>query len=242
MTINNRPCLTPNMILNAYMLGIFPMADTISSPNIHWINPENRGILLCDAFYISRRLKKTIRNHKFQIKFDTAFRHVMESCRYTNNRENDTWINNEMIDLYCHLAHKGYVHSVEVWQDDTLVGGLYGVSIKSIFFGESMFSLIRDTSKIALVYLVARLNYAGYTLLDTQFQTPHLEQFGVKEISRKEYHLLLNRALKVDADFYSLPVNASPTSILQAVGHKSKTGCSKPLRLGLDANIHPAKI
>lgn len=217
--------LTADILLRAYMMGIFPMAENVDDKDLFWVDPEQRGVLPLNDFHVSRSLKKTIRQMPFDIRLDTNFRGVMEACR--NTRET-SWINDEIVTLYCELARRGFAHSIECWQNNQLVGGLYGVAIGAGFFGESMFSLQTDASKIALCYLVARLKAGGYTLLDTQFQTAHLNRFGVIEMARAQYHEALQIALETsletegaEADFYSLAVNISPEAVLQLIGHKS---------------------
>jgi leucyl/phenylalanyl-tRNA--protein transferase len=213
--------LTPDVILRAYMLGVFPMAEDVSASELFWVDPETRGVLPLDEFHVPRRLKRSVRNGNYEVRIDTAFKQVMENCRAPKPDRPNSWINDEILYLYCNLAERGHAHSIECWHDEKLVGGLYGVSIGAAFFGESMFSFMRDASKVALVYLVARLKYGGYSLLDTQFNTDHLSQFGVKEVPRGRYHTYLQTALEQPADFYSLPVNASPETVLQASGQRS---------------------
>jgi len=217
--------ITPDVILRAYMLGVFPMAETKESKEIFWVDPESRGVLPFDKFHIPKSLIKTVKKEKFTIQIDKNFRGVMENCRATRPDRLNSWINDEILDLYCDLAERGHAHSVEAWltdgEEDRLVGGLYGVSIGAAFFGESMFSFETDASKVALVYLIARLRHGGYTMLDTQFTTDHLSRLGAIEVPRGRYHTYLQDALEQPADFYSLPISTSSTSILQLSGHKS---------------------
>lgn len=221
MSNRTRLSITPDVILRAYMLGVFPMAETKESKEVFWVDPESRGILPFDGFHIPKRLARTVRREKFEIRIDKDFRQVVENCRAARTDRQNSWINQEILELYCELAERGHAHSVEAWLDGELVGGLYGVSIGAAFFGESMFTFATDASKVALVYLVARLKHGGYAMLDTQFTTEHLAQFGAVEIPRGRYHSRLQEALEQPADFYSLPPNASSSTILQLSGHKS---------------------
>ena len=194
--------LTPQIVLDAYSKGLFPMAENRRDKQLFWIDPEVRGILPLDNFHIPRSLKKKIRNNPFEVRFDHNFPAVIRACAHQKPKRRETWINDEIIELYTKLFCMRHAHSVECWQEEKLVGGLYGISIGGAFFGESMFSSERDSSKIALVHLVARLNLAGFTLLDTQFITDHLKQFGAIEISRVEYHRILSGALNLDVGFH----------------------------------------
>lgn len=218
---HDKPKLTADVLLRAYMIGVFPMADNVDDDELFWVDPEQRGILPLDKFHLPHSLRKTIKQAPFDIRVDTDFRGVMQACRAKRPTHETSWINDEIIRLYCELAERGHAHSIECWKDDKLIGGLYGVSIGAAFFGESMFSFETDASKIALTYLVARLKQGGYTLLDVQFQTDHLTRFGVTELVRGRYHAALQIALETEADFYSLPVNSSPEAVLQLIGHKS---------------------
>ncbi len=194
--------LTPQIVLDAYSKGLFPMAENRRDKQLYWIDPEVRGILPLDNFHIPRSLKKKIRNNPFEVRFDHNFAAVIRACAQQKPKRRETWINDEIIELYTKLFRMRHAHSVECWQEKKLVGGLYGISIGGAFFGESMFSSERDSSKIALVHLVARLNLAGFSLLDTQFITDHLKQFGAIEISRVEYHKILNGALNLNVGFH----------------------------------------
>ncbi|PKQ03226.1 MAG: leucyl/phenylalanyl-tRNA--protein transferase [Alphaproteobacteria bacterium HGW-Alphaproteobacteria-12] len=209
--------IDPDVLLRAYAYGVFPMAESRHDPELYWIDPEARGILPLDSFHISRRLRRTIRRHPFDIRIDTSFREVMLGCAQAAPARDGTWINDRILTLYCDLHARGRAHSVECWREDRLVGGLYGVSLGAAFFGESMFSRETDASKIALIYLVARLIAGGYRLLDTQFVTSHLRQFGAVEISRNEYRARLFEATALKGDFYSLPEDVSPGEVLQSV-------------------------
>ena len=194
--------LTPQIVLDAYSKGLFPMAENRRDKQLFWIDPEVRGILPLDNFHIPRSLKKKIRNNPFEVRFDHNFAAVIRACAQQKPKRRETWINDQIIELYTELFCMRHAHSVECWREEKLVGGLYGISIGGAFFGESMFSSERDSSKIALVHLVARLNLAGFTLLDTQFITDHLKQFGAIEISREEYHKILNGALNLNVGFH----------------------------------------
>ncbi|WP_321391037.1 leucyl/phenylalanyl-tRNA--protein transferase [Emcibacter sp.] len=215
--------ITADLLLHAYSQGIFPMGESADSAEIFWVDPELRGIFPLDHFHVPSRLARTIRKQPFEIRIDTAFRDVMMGCAETvpQTERDNTWINDTILDRYCELFDRGYAHSVECWQEGKLVGGLYGVAIGGAFCGESMFHKVSDASKVALVYLVARLKKAGYSLLDTQFITDHLEKFGAVEIPRMEYKARLARALELEPDFYSLPEDCSPDTILQLVTQTS---------------------
>jgi leucyl/phenylalanyl-tRNA--protein transferase len=191
--------LTPFLLLNAYSQGIFPMADHDGA--IYWYDPDPRAILPLDDFHVPRRLARTMRQGQFDIKVDTAFEAVMRACAEPAAGRETSWINDEIIRVYTELFQSGFAHSVESWQAGNLVGGLYGVSLRGLFAGESMFSRETDASKVALVHLVERLRLGGFSLLDTQFTTAHLTRFGVIEIPRDEYKLRLAEAMLVDASF-----------------------------------------
>jgi leucyl/phenylalanyl-tRNA--protein transferase len=193
--------LTPEILLQAYAAGIFPMAESADDPELFWVDPKRRGIIPFDLFHVPRRLKRVLRRGSFTVRADTAFTAVMRGCAEASETRPSTWINDEIVGLYSALHARGMAHSVECWHGSELVGGLYGVSLGAAFFGESMFSRVSDASKVALVHLVARLRIGGYRLLDTQFLTPHLAQFGAIEISRAHYHRLLAEALRYRAAF-----------------------------------------
>jgi leucyl/phenylalanyl-tRNA--protein transferase len=193
--------LTSDLLLRAYAMGIFPMARSRTDQRLYWIDPDQRGILPLDGFHLPRSLRKTLRRQVFEIRVDTAFEAVMEGCAQATQDRPDTWINDEIVRLFVELHHLGMAHSVESWREGRLVGGLYGLSLGSAFFGESMFSRETDASKVALVDLVARLKRAGYRLLDTQFVTEHLCRFGATEIPRHQYLKLLAAAVDVPAVF-----------------------------------------
>lgn len=190
--------ITTEMVLRAYSIGIFPMAETADDPSIHWIEPKRRGIIPLDGLHVSRSLAKLIRSDRFQVTIDTDFQSVIEACATTHG---STWINLPIRSLFSELFDQGHVHSVEVYEKNQLVGGLYGLALGGAFFGESMFHTLTNASKVALVHLVARLNAGGFCLLDTQFLTPHLATLGAIEIDRLEYKSLLANALSVTAEF-----------------------------------------
>ena len=194
--------LTPELLLCAYASGLFPMANDRHDSTIHWIEPRRRGVLPLDGFHVPRSLRKLIRQNRFEVRTDRDFRQVITACAASRPERPRTWLNDELIELYCELHELGYTHSVESWLDGRLVGGLYGVSLGAAFFGESMFSHARDASKVALVSLVERLRAGGYRLLDTQFVTDHLRRFGAIEISRPAYRTLLRAAIDTPATFY----------------------------------------
>ncbi len=193
--------ITPDLIVRAYSIGLFPMAEDRDATELHWVEPERRGIFPLEGLLVSKSLAKTVRSDRFEVRADSAFREVMEACA----ERDKTWINDEIVRLYCALHARGQAHSVEVRADGELVGGLYGVSLGSAFFGESMFHRARDASKVALVHLVARLRLGGFRLLDTQFLTEHLASLGAIEISRAEYRRRLAAALSGEGDFAAFP-------------------------------------
>jgi leucyl/phenylalanyl-tRNA--protein transferase len=188
-------------LLSCYARGVFPMADAREDERVFLIDPERRGVIPLDGFHVSRRLARTVRAEPFEIRTDTTFRAVVQACAASGPGRVETWINHSIEDLYVRLHDLGFAHSVECWLDGELVGGLYGVSLQGAFFGESMFSRRRDASKVALIHLAARLLAGGYRLLDAQFMTEHLTQFGAVEISRLDYHRRLALALSAEADF-----------------------------------------
>lgn len=193
--------LTTDILLRAYSMGLFPMARARHDPKLYWIDPEERGILPLDRFHVSRSLKKTLRQGRYRIRVDTAFRAVMDGCAEAKLGREETWINAQIVELFCQLHAMGLAHSVESWDGDRLVGGLYGLALGGAFFGESMFSRATDASKVALVDLVARLRLAGFRLLDTQFITDHLARFGALEIPRHDYQKNLADALALPVSF-----------------------------------------
>ncbi|MGG7565364.1 leucyl/phenylalanyl-tRNA--protein transferase [Rhodovulum sp. DZ06] len=203
--------ITPTLLLRAYAAGVFPMAQSADAEDIFWVDPKRRGVLPLDAFHVPKSLKKRIRKGGFFVTCNRDFKGVLDGCA---GRE-ETWINPEIAQLYTDLNAAGRAQSIEVWMDGVLAGGLYGVSLGSAWFGESMFSRRPDASKIALVWLVARLRHGGYTLLDTQFVTGHLGRFGATEIDRADYHQQLEDALQREADFFALSEGAPAERVLQ---------------------------
>jgi leucyl/phenylalanyl-tRNA--protein transferase len=187
--------ITPQVLLKAYACGIFPMAESAEDNALYWIEPERRGILPLDRVHVPRRLARTIRQGGFEVRIDNDFDAVIDGCAAPRTGRRSTWINGRIRNLYADLFALGHCHTVEVWDGDELIGGLYGVHLGRAFFGESMFSRARDASKIALIYLVARLKFGGFELLDTQFLTGHLASFGAIEIGRAEFQRLLEAAL-----------------------------------------------
>ena len=186
--------LDPDLLLRAYAIGVFPMSDSREADDVYWVEPRRRAILPLDRFHISRTLRKTLRSETFEVTTDRAFSEVVRACA----ERDDTWINREIERAYGRLHAAGQAHSVEIWEEKELVGGLYGVRIAGAFFGESMFSRRADASKVALAWLVARLKVGGFSLLDCQFMTPHLRSLGAIEIDQKDYLALLDSALGVD--------------------------------------------
>lgn len=209
--------ITPQVLLKAYSCGIFPMAEAADDPALYWIEPQQRGVLPLDQIHLSSRMAQTIRNTPLQVRIDTDFAGVIDGCAASRPGRRTTWINGRIRQLYGELFDEGHCHTVEVWDGDKLVGGLYGVALHGAFFGESMFSYVRDASKIALMHLSARLIYGNFTLLDTQFVTEHLRQFGALEVDRTEFHLRLEVALQREADFLALPKNTPPAHIVDLV-------------------------
>ena len=192
---------TPEMLLTAYAQGIFPMAHEEDRWNVYWYAPDPRTILPFDAFHVSKTLKKTVRQAPFDIRFDTAFDDVMRKCAEPRGDGQGTWISDGLVDAYTELHRLGFAHSVEAWQDDELVGGVYGIALRGLFAGESMFHTVTDASKVCLVHLVDRLRSHGFILHDCQFMTPHLARFGATEIPRFEYEARVHEAMAVDAKF-----------------------------------------
>jgi leucyl/phenylalanyl-tRNA--protein transferase len=203
--------ITPEVLLKAYACGIFPMAENADDPTLYWIEPEQRGIFPLDHFHVPARLARTVRSDRFSVAINRDFDAVIDGCAEPKLGRSRTWINARIRSLYRKLHERGHCHSVEVYDGDHLVGGLYGVSLGGVFFGESMFHRARDASKIALIHLVARLKAGNYRLLDTQFVTDHLKTFGAIEVPRRQYHKLLEAALAVEVDFGALPLDRPVT-------------------------------
>jgi len=208
--------ITPEVLLKAYACGIFPMAESADDPTLYWIEPEMRSILPLDGFHVSSRLARTVRTTPLTVWVDRDFDAVIDGCAEPKPDRGKTWINARIRRIYRALFDAGHCHTVEVYDGDSLVGGLYGVSLGRAFFGESMFHRARDASKIALVHLVARLKAGHYRLLDTQFVTEHLKSFGAVEVPKRRYHRMLEAALAGDANFGALPV-ARPVPGAQAL-------------------------
>lgn len=200
--------LTPDLILKAYAYGVFPMAERHDAAEIYWINPDFRGVLPLENFHIPRRLARTLRAGTFDIKVDQDFLGTIKGCAKRTQKRRDTWLNAQLIRVFTELHGRGYAHSVEAWREGRLVGGLYGIVLGAVFFGESMFSVEPDASKVALVALVERLRHGGFTLLDTQFVTTHLRRFGATELPRSQYLARLGEALSRRASFYSAEESA----------------------------------
>ncbi|MFO1089398.1 MAG: leucyl/phenylalanyl-tRNA--protein transferase [Hyphomicrobiales bacterium] len=208
--------ITPQILLRAYSAGIFPMAESAEDNALYWVEPELRGVIPLDTFHISHSLRKQLRKKTYEVRIDTAFDRVIEGCAARGPNRSNTWINARIRSLYTQLHRMGCCHSVEAWKNGALVGGLYGVRLGAAFFGESMFSTATDASKVALVHLVARLNAGGYTLLDAQFITEHLKQFGAVEVARADYHRLLEAAIEKDADFFAFRKDDDPAAVIAA--------------------------
>ena len=187
--------ITVDMLLRAYSIGLFPMADSADDPELFWVEPDMRGVIPLDSFHVSRSLAKAIRQKPFEISFDKAFDAVVAACAQAAPDRPSTWINGKIKSLYGTLHRMGHAHSVEAWEGDQLVGGLYGVSLGAAFFGESMFSRRTNASKICLVHLVERLRANGFRLLDTQFTTDHLKTFGAIDVPKIDYEDMLANAL-----------------------------------------------
>lgn len=196
--------LTPDLVVRAYRAGIFPMAEDATATDVFWVSPDHRGVLPLDSFHVSRSLRKAMKSSSFSIRVDTDFMRVIDGCAQFGTDRESTWINPSIKRIYGQLFARGLCHTVEVWDGDELVGGLYGLSLGAAFFGESMFHTRTNASKMALVHLVERLNAGGYRLLDTQFVTEHLASFGGIEIPREDYELRLADALQHEGDFFAL--------------------------------------
>lgn len=214
--------ITPQVLLKAYSCGIFPMAESADDPALYWIEPQQRGLLPLDSVHVPRRLARNVRRQTFDIRVDHDFAGVIRGCSASRSGRRSTWINARIRELYGELFQSGYCHTVEAWQGARLVGGLYGVALGGVFFGESMFSRQSDASKVALLHLIARLIHGGFTLLDTQFVTEHLRQFGTMEVDRAEFHTILETALEHDGDFSALAPDTSGADVLAIIAaHRS---------------------
>ena len=205
------PAITPEIMLRAYAAGIFPMAETADDPGLFWVEPEWRGIIPLDGFHLSSRLARTVRSDRFEVRVDSDFAAVIAACAEERPDRPETWINTRIREIFGELFTLGHAHTVECWRDGRLVGWLYGLSLGAAFFGESMFHRETDASKVALVHLVARLRHGRYRLLDTQFQTGHLAQFGTIEIPRDAYRLRLEDALQQQGNWFAWPAAATVT-------------------------------
>jgi leucyl/phenylalanyl-tRNA--protein transferase len=221
--MHGEPILTPALVLRAYAEGIFPMAERRSDDALFWVSPDRRGIIPLDDFHIPRRLARTVRSDRFAVTADAAFAEVMGACAEPAPDRPESWINDEILRIYIALHAAGHAHSIECWRDGELAGGLYGVKLGGAFFGESMFSRQRDASKVALVHLVARLIRGGFTLLDTQFLTSHLAQFGAIEIPRAAYLKTLASAIAHEAQFY-WPASGGSSGIGSSAPALGETG------------------
>ncbi|MSO90502.1 MAG: leucyl/phenylalanyl-tRNA--protein transferase [Acetobacteraceae bacterium] len=197
--------LTPAVMLRAYRHGLFPMAEPRDSSRLYWLDPEQRGILPLENFHLPRRLVRTALSGLYQVTVDKNFPATIAACASAMPQREETWISPQIERIFTALHHQGHAHSVEAWHAGELVGGLYGVAIGAAFFGESMFSRARDASKVALAHLVARLRLGGFSLLDTQFVTPHLAQFGATEIPRARYRIMLDSAVSMSATWIAEP-------------------------------------
>ena len=221
MTQDPSAQITAEILLRAYAMGIFPMAESREDPEIHWVDPRRRGVIPLDGFHISRSLRRSLLRGDYSVSIDTAFGKVVSNCA----DRPETWINPQIAALYAELYDTGYAHSLEVWQGSDLIGGVYGVALGAAFFGESMFSRRTDASKVALAWLVHRLRAGGFQLFDTQFLTPHLATLGAKEITRGEYHRILAAALERPAKF--APERYAPQpSMISSMGASGSSGWS----------------
>lgn len=215
--------ITPQVLLRAYQCGIFPMAEAADDPALYWIEPQQRGILPLDAFHIPKRLKRTVQQDVFEVRVDCDFEAVIDGCGSSRAGRSTTWINAKIRKLYGDLYDMGHCHTVETWRNGQLVGGLYGVSLQGAFFGESMFSYETDASKVALVHLLARLVHGRFSLLDCQFVTDHLRQFGTVEVDRKAFHKLLEAAMARAGDFLALPKSIGGREAMAAISAGTDT-------------------
>lgn len=197
--------ITTDILLRAYSIGLFPMAESADDPNLFWVDPEVRGVFPLDGLIVSKSLAKTVRSDRFEIRVDHDFFAVIDACASAYEDRENTWINGRIRKLYGQLFDEGHVHTVEAWRDGELVGGLYGVHLGGAFFGESMFHRETDASKVALVHLAARLLKGGFSLLDAQFVTPHLASLGAIEVSQQAYRLRLADAVARERDFWPWP-------------------------------------
>ncbi|MCI4680761.1 leucyl/phenylalanyl-tRNA--protein transferase [Rhodoblastus acidophilus] len=209
--------ITPRILLRAYAAGLFPMAEDAEADYLHWFDPRERGIFPLDRLSVSKSLAKAIKAKKFDIRIDQDFDAVLAGCAESRPGREKTWINKTIAALFRELFDMGFAHTVEAWREGELVGGLYGLALGGAFFGESMFHHVTDASKVCLTYLVARLRFGGFSLLDAQFVTPHLESLGAIEISRADYRRRLDAALDLQGDFRALDPQAAPEEVLSLV-------------------------
>lgn len=214
---DGNPTLTPDLLLQAYQMGVFPMSEGRDDPDVFWVDPRMRGIFPLDQFHIPRSLARRLRRADYTVTYDHAFEDVVQGCA----DRDETWINETIFDLYCTLHKAGFAHSIEVWEKNRLVGGVYGVTIGAAFFGESMFSRATDASKVALAYLVDRLRLGGFQLFDTQFITPHLARLGAVEIQREHYRAMLVNALEKEASFIDPGPMPTAQDVIQRNAHTS---------------------
>ena len=212
--------ITPEVLLKAYACGIFPMAESANDPGLYWIEPDRRGVIPLDKFHVSSRLARTVRSDQFDIRVDHDFEAVLAGCAAPGPGRRKTWINKRIRRLYTELYGIGHCHTVEAYENEKLVGGLYGVRLGGAFFGESMFHTARDASKVALVHLAARLVKGGFRLLDTQFVTDHLASLGAVEITRAAYHRALDAAVGRPARFLTLPADTGRSTLLELATRK----------------------
>ena len=213
--------VTPQMLLNAYSQGIFPMAESRNSNSLNWFDPEWRGVLFLNSIHVPKKLVKKIKKNPFEIYFNRDFEGIIKACAASTHKRDSTWINDQIIEIYSLLFDLGFVKTVEAWKDNKLVGGLYGVSLGGVFFGESMFSLVADSSKISLMYLFYMLKKSGCPLIDTQYYTKHLGRFGAIEVHRTKYKKLLKNAINLDRKIHSLPNCLDGKLILQSITQTS---------------------
>ena len=215
--VDDDPAITPELLLRAYAQGVFPMAEGRDDPRMFWVDPADRGVLPLDGFHISRSLARRMRRGQHSVTLNTCFERVLQDCA----ARSETWINAQIFDLYGQLHTNGHAHSLEVWSDGTLSGGVYGVAIGATFFGESMFSNSTDGSKLALAHLVDHLRRCGFCLFDTQFITDHLASLGAVEIPRRDYHRLLAQAIRQPGDIHAAALDPDPYSVLQRMTQTS---------------------
>ena len=223
-TDNRPPPLTADILLRAYSIGLFPMAESADDPSLHWVEPRFRGIFPFERFHVPKKLARLVRSDAFDVVVNQDFERIIDACAAPAEGRETTWINRTIRALYGELFAMGHAHTVEVYQDGVLAGGLYGVSLGGAFFGESMFHRVRDASKVALVHLVARLIDGGFTLLDAQFITPHLAQFGAAEIPRKAYQALLADAMQRKGNFLAAPPRLIGAAALATI---ARVSCSR---------------